>query len=128
MTLANELACILDTCEPYRAPDAPHIGMYDEQEVRIYGGAKLSVYTGTRTPDNQIEAAISKKLMAIITAHGPATIAVIKVHAAKLGIDNRTTLVGVNRLVSDGCVKARTGAYYNQRKNKWQSMYEAVNG
>lgn len=46
--LAQELACVLDTAEPYRAPDAPRRGMYDDVPDVDYSTAKLSCWTNNR--------------------------------------------------------------------------------
>lgn len=43
--LARELACILDTSEPYQAPDAPRKGMYDDARIVIHDNAKVSTWT-----------------------------------------------------------------------------------
>lgn len=46
--LARELACILDTSEPYQAPDAPRRGMYDEKHVVIQDNARLSTWSSNK--------------------------------------------------------------------------------
>lgn len=50
--LAQELACVLGTSEPYHAPDAPKRGMYDDAPPVDYSTARLSCWTSNKAVRN----------------------------------------------------------------------------